>query len=191
MAYSQTLTVIIKGDIDKVTTIKKILKWVNTYIATVAAIGVGLFFFFHQLERPNLKTPDKILHLEGQVIDYSFQLKRGYRATLKQYYIWLDNYDCTFQIKADFLSYFYQSRFENEVIKGDRIRIAIPKEYENQLWDRSKNVFILSVSKNSTDYLSCEETIPRENNKFDIYAGLLFLTAGVVYYLLKRNTIIR
>jgi hypothetical protein len=169
----------------------KILKWLDTYTATVFTVVVGLFFFYHQFERPNLKTSNNILHLEGKVSDYSFQLKPGYRATLKQYYIWLGNYPCSFQIKADFLSYFYQTKFENEVKTGDIIKLTIPKEFENQIWNKNNKVFILSASKNSTDFLSLDETIPKENDNFDIYAGLFFVTAGIVYYVLKKNNIIK
>lgn len=172
-------------------TIKKTLKWLNTYDAIVFAVAVSLFFFYHQFERPKVKTSADILHLEGKVIGYSFQLKPGFRATLKQYYIWLDNYPCSFQIKADFLSYFYQTKFENEIKTGDIIKLTIPKEFENQIWNKNNNVFILSASKNSTDYLSLDETIPKENDNFDIYAGLFFLTAGIVFYVLKKNNIIK
>ena len=172
-------------------TLKKILKWVDNYTATVACIAVGLFFFYHQLSRPSLNSKDDILQIEGQVNEYSFQRKPGHRGTLKQYYIWLDNYPCTFQIKADFLSFFNQRKFENEISKGDKLNLTIPKELESQLYERATHVFILSASKNSTIYLSLEETIPKENDKFVIYVGLLFLTGGIVYYILKSRAIIK
>jgi len=171
-------------------TIKEIFKWVDQYTATIAAIGIGLFFIFHHFGRPNLKTPSSVVYVEGKVTDYSFPHKPGHKVAPKQYYIWLDNYACTFQIKSDFISYFYRSRFERDVKKGDSIKLAIPKVYENKLQDRRSNIFILSTSKNSADYLRLSETIPKENNHFDIYAGLFFLTAGGIYYLLKRNSII-
>jgi hypothetical protein len=173
-------------------TIRQILKWIDKYTATVAAVSVGLFFFYHQTTRPNLSSNDDILLLEGRVVDYSF--KRGtpsLRATSKLYYIWLDNYPCTFQIKADFLSFFYQSNFEREIRKGDSITLSIPNDKKKQIWDRNKTVFILSASKNSTSYLSIDETVPKENDKFDIYAGLFFISAGVVYYVLKSKAIIK
>jgi hypothetical protein len=172
-------------------TLKKILKWIYNYTATVAAIGIGLFFFIHQFERPNLKTADKIITLEGNVTNFSFNHKAGYKANLKQYYIWLDNYPCTFQIKADFLSYFYQSRFESEIKPGDKIKLSIPKEFENQLRIRDKNVFIFSISKDSTDYLSLNETVSKENSNFDIYAGIFFVIFGGAYYVLKKRKMIK
>lgn len=153
------------------------------------AVAVGLFMLFHQFERPNLKTSDKILHIQGQVDQYSFQRKPGYRATLKQYYIWLNNYPCTFQIKADFLSFFNQTGFETEIKTGDKLNLTIPKELENQLYESGAHVFILSAAKNSTNYLSLTDTIPKENDNFDIYAGLFFIAGGIVYYILKSRAI--
>ncbi len=172
-------------------TIKKILKWVDNYTVTVACIAGGLFFLYHQLTRPNLKSKDDILQVEGQVSNYSFKRIPGARATSKQYYIWLDNYPCTFQIKADFLSFFFQSSFENEIRKGDNVKLTIPKDHKNQLYKSNENIFILSASKNTTEYLSLEDTMPKENDNFDIYAGLLFIMGGIVYYILKSKAIIK
>ena len=179
-------------DSTKVQTLKRILKWVDYYTATIAAIAVGLFFFYHQFTRPNLTSKNDILYIEGQVSDYSFKIGRpSARATSKQYYIWLDNYPCTFQIKADFLSFFYQTKFEKEIKKGDNLKLTIPKEYKRQLDERGTNIFILSASKSSTDYLSLDDTIPKENDNFDIYAGLAFISAGLIYYILKSKAIIK
>jgi hypothetical protein len=173
-------------------TLKKILSWTNKYTATVASLAVGLFFLYHHTTRPTLSSSDDILNIGGRITNYSFKIGGpSARATSKQYYIWLDNYPCTFQIKADFLSFFYQTKFENEIKKGDNLKLTIPKEYESQLYERGRNIFILSASKGSTDYLSLDETIPKENDNFDIYAGLAFITAGLIYYILKSKAIIK
>ncbi|HEY3371523.1 MAG TPA: hypothetical protein VGK10_11775 [Prolixibacteraceae bacterium] len=174
----------------QVTPINDIFKWVDTYTATIAAIGIGLFFFFHHLEKPKVKTPYKVVDIEGQVADYSFQPQPGKKATLKQYYIWLDNYACTFQIKTDFLTYFYRSRFERDVKRGDSIRISIPKIYESKLQDKKSKIFTLSISKDSAEYLRLRETIPKENTYLDLFAGLFFWLAGGIYYFLKRDSIV-
>jgi hypothetical protein len=174
-----------------VTKIKKILKWMNTYTAAIAIVSIGMFFFYHEFERPKLKTSIDILQLEGKVTNYSFTIKSGFKSTLKQYYIWLENYPCAFQIKADFLPYFYQTKFENDVNIGDKIKLSIPKEFENQIWNKNNNVFIFSASKNSTTFLNLEQTIPKENDNFDIYAGLFFITVGIGYYILKKKKILK
>ena len=154
-------------------------------------IAIGLAILYHHFQRADLKTPDKILHIEGRVSQYSFQQKPGHRATLKQYYIWLDNYPCTFQIKADFLPFFNQTQFESEIKNGDNLQLTIPKELEDQLADRGTHIFIFSASKTSTNYLSLADTIPKENSNFDIYAGLFFFAGGIVYYILKSKAIIK
>jgi hypothetical protein len=171
--------------------LKNIFNWLDKYSVTVASVTIGFLMLYSYFDRPNLKKPDKILHIEGQVDKYSFQLESGYRATLKQYYIWLDNYPCAFQIKAGFSSFFDKTRFENEIKKGDNLKLTIPKEHKDQLSDKNAHLFILSASKNSTNYLSLADTIPEENNNFDIKSGLFFITCGIVYYILKRISIIK
>jgi hypothetical protein len=167
--------------------LKKTLIWIDTYIVTIATISIGILFFVHQFEKPNLKTKDDIMFLEGNVADFSFEIKSSYKASLNQYYIWLNNYPCTFQIKADFLPYFFQSRFEDEIKKGDKIRVAIPRDFENKLLKNDEFIFILSASKDYIDYLNLNETLEKENDNFDIYAGLLFSMFGIGYYLFKRK----
>lgn len=174
----------------KVTSIKEILNWVDSYIVTIAAIGIGIFFFFHHVERPELKTPSNVVFIEGKVADYSFEHKPSHRPALKQYYIWLDNYPCTFRIKTDYLSYFYQSRFERDIKKGDSISLSIPKVYETQLKERKSKIIILSITKDSAEYLKLIETIPKATDNYDLYAGLFLLTASGIYYFAKRKYII-
>jgi hypothetical protein len=170
---------------------KKILNWVDQYTLTIAAIGIGIFFFYHHYTRPRLKAPDDVVYVEGRVADYLFQHKPENRVALKKYYIWLDNYACTFQIKTDYLSYFYQSRFERDVKKGDSIRLSIPKVYEYQLNNRKSKIVVLSVTKDSAEYLKLIETIPKATNNFDLYAGLFLLATGGIYYFAKRKSIVR
>lgn len=170
------------------TLLKNILNWLDNYTGPFVSIVVGVFLIIHQMGRPNLKTQDDLMTLEGNVTHFSFKYKPGYKATLMQYYIRLDNYPCTFQIKADFLPYFYQSRFEDEIQPGNRIRLVIPKESENQLGIRGQKVFIFSVSKNGIEYLILKETIKKENDYFDLYAGAFFiLFGGGTYYVLKKR----
>lgn len=153
--------------------------------------AIGLAILYHHFQRPDLTAADKILHIEGHVVQYSFQEKPGHRATLKQYYIWLDNYPCTFQIKADFLPFFNKKQFESEIKNGDNLKLTIPKELDDQLFDSGTHIFILSASINSTNYLSLADTIPKENSNLDIYAGLFFIAGGMVYYILKSKAIIK
>ena len=173
-------------------TLKEILKWTNKYTATVAAVMVGIFFLYHQTTRPTLSSNNDILNIAGRVSNYSFKIGGpSGRATSKLYYIWLDNYPCSFQIKADFLSFFKQTLFENEIKIGNELNLTIPKELVDKLYQSGTKIFILSASNNSTNYLSLKDTIPKENDNFDIYAGILFILAGVVYYILKSRALIK
>ena len=161
------------------------------YTPAVVALAVGLFFFYHQLCRPSLDSSNDLSSIEGRIEDYSFARKRGYKRILKQYYIWLENHSCTFQIKADLIPFFYQKRFESHIKRGDSLKLTIPKEFANRLHDKNEEIFILSVSDDFMDYLPLKDSLTKENDKFDIYAGIFFIIGGGILYLLKRNKIIK
>ena len=112
----------------QVTTIKEILSWIDRYIIPLAAIGIGIFFLFHHFAKPPIKTPDDVVYVQGKVADYSFLPKPGQRATLERYYIWMDNYACTLQIKADYMSYFTVQDLNGISKKETVYRSPFPKD---------------------------------------------------------------
>jgi hypothetical protein len=169
----------------------KIFNGVYKYFFTLLTVVVGFSFLYFKLTSPRLKTNVDFYPIDGKIIHYSFKEVPGHRATLHQYYFWLDKYKCTFQIKADFLSHFDQSRFENEIRKGDILQITIPKEHNYKLQNKNETIFVLSITKKNTNYLSLNETIPKENDNSEVYFGLLFLIAGFIYYIMKHNHIVK
>jgi hypothetical protein len=169
----------------------KIFNWIDKSFFTIIAVAVGISFLYFKITSPRLKTATDFLHIDGKVSYYSFENVPGHRSTLHQYYIWLDNYNCTFQIKADFLPNFDHLNFENEIRKGDVLKIIVPKEHDYKLPNKNETICVLSITKNATNYLSLIETIPKENDSFDIYVGVLFIASGLIYYGLKRLNIVK
>ena len=164
----------------------QLFRFADKYKAAVFLIMVSGFFFYHQIQRPALTSSDDIKEIEGDVQDYSFEHPHGFRGRLTQYYIWLDQYPCTFQIKADFSPFFKKSLFESQVQKGDRLKLSIPKEFENDVLEENENIFILSASDSVCDFLSQKATLEKENDHFDLYAGLFFLIVGFASFAWKK-----
>ncbi|GHS94095.1 hypothetical protein FACS1894207_1680 [Bacteroidia bacterium] len=91
----------------------------------------GLFFCYHYIDKPKIKTVDDLLFLQGPLADYSFVYEINGRRSSTLYYIWLDNLPCTFQIPADWVDSFYQTAFENTVKIGDTIDINNRQKSKN------------------------------------------------------------
>ncbi|UOK42156.1 MULTISPECIES: hypothetical protein [Flavobacterium] len=147
---------------------------------------VGIFFLYHQYERPNIKSIDDITFIEGRIKDYSFKYKGGGRAISRQFYIWVQGYDCKFQIAADYLPYFQKTRFEQNLVIGDSIKIGIPNNEKEKLYE-DETILSMSIDSKYGNYLSSSDIIKEENKYFDIYAGLIFLGLGYGLYLLQKK----
>lgn len=170
--------------------VKQIFTSKNDFVASIVAIGLGILFIYNDSQGPNLQSQGETTEITAHVTNYSFKHIPGYRGTSKQYYIWFDEYPCTFQIKADYLSIFDQLSFIAMVSPGDKLTATFPKEYENKLSKQDEFIFISSLSNSSTDFLRLEDAIKKENDNLLFYVGVLFIIGGVVYFLLKQTRII-
>jgi hypothetical protein len=169
----------------KTSYIKEINKWFVLMLFPI----VGLFLLFHYSQRPNIKSQNDLTYVEGRIKNYSFEYKSGGRAISRQFYIWIQGYDCKFQIIADYLPYFEKSKFEDTKEIGDSIRISIPKVDKEKLL-QSEKVIAMSINDKMKVYLSEKDTIAENNTYSEIYAGLFFLTlGGIIYALMKRGII--
>ncbi len=184
------LLVVIKKK-QNLSVLKILYHFLDNYFASVVAILIGFFFFYSEFNRPLLRSEVDVIKINGVVANYSFKHVPGHRATLKQYYIWLENYPCTFQIPADYLPFFDKKKFEIDIKNGTILEVEFPKEYENKLSQREEFIFILSASSQLNKYLELPDTVKKENDRFDKYVGIGFITLGFVYFFLKRNRFIK
>lgn len=168
------------------TTTQKILRFFALSLFPI----VGIFFLYHQYERPNIKSVNDITFIEGRIKDFSFKYKGGGRAMSRQFYIWVQGYDCKFQIAADYLSYFQKNRFEQTLEIGDSIKIGIPNNQKEKLYE-DETILIMSIDSKHVNYMSFSDIIQEENKYFDIYAGLIFLGLGYGIYILEKKGIIK
>lgn len=163
--------------------IKQILSWLNYYIAAYGCIGAGLFFIYMHINRAKLDSQDNIYEVKGTLKEYSFKRVKGYRATSKEYYLWLDNYPCKFQIKADFLSIFQQYKFEHDMKTGSHLNFLIEKEDQNRLTNRECRVFVYSVINQKSVFLDFDLAKKEERSNFNLFAGIGFFVSGIFLFL--------
>jgi hypothetical protein len=159
----------------------------DKYAFSTVAILSGLFFLYHHLTRDTLKSDNDLVQINGPVKDYSFADKQRGLRTTHEYYVWLDNYENAFQIKADFLDYFKKNEFKAQVRKGDSILLTIPKQKTIYLNAGAENIYVLSIDHQNKNYLDKTKTMKTENSGFDLYATAFFLLIGTAYYLFKKR----
>ncbi|KQB41335.1 hypothetical protein [Flavobacterium aquidurense] len=169
---------------------KSIFKQFEKWLVLLLFPAVGIFFLFHQTQRPKIKSKNDLEVVEGKIEDYSFKYVSGGKAISRQFYIWVKGYNCKFQIIADYLNYFEKSKFEKSKKNGDSIKIVIPSEDKDKLY-KNEQIIVMSLSDNKNTYLSLKDTIAEEKKYFDIYAGILFLLIGSILIILSKKGIIR
>jgi hypothetical protein len=150
--------------------VKKIFRGIGKYHVTAFALPVGIFLFYEEYKAPTVENQDDLINIEGRIQNYTFQDKQGARGMKYEYYIFLKDFPCRFQIKADYLQLFNKTKFVENVKIGDSLKVSIPKEIENQIW-RNQDVFVLSVSSEDQKFLEEKGTIKKENKNFNVLAG--------------------
>ena len=165
-------------------------KEINKWFVLMLFPSVGLFLLFHYTQRPKVENQNDLIYVEGRIKDYSFEYKSGGKATSRQFYIWIQGYDCKFQIIADYLPYFEKSKFESTKEIGDSIRISIPNQDKEKLFKNDK-IIAMSINDKMKIYLSEKDTIDENNSYSEICAGLFFLTLGGIIYVLMRKGILK
>jgi len=161
------------------------LNRIEKYGFPIFTTFVSLMILSTELTKPNIEGKEDIVALNGTIRDYSFTLEKGYRNTLYHYYFWLNEYECTFQIKADFQDFFREYDFKGRVKSGDNISISIANENFDKINNNEERVFVMSVRTPKHKFLSLDDTIEKEKSPFMVIFALVFMSAGWLYYYLN------
>lgn len=148
---------------------------------------MGIYFIVEHNLRERPTSVDQLTDIVGTLDHYSFRDNIGWKKQSHIYFISLDEYPNKFQIKADYLRFFNKYLFEESVHKGHHIKISIPN-YNKHLIGKDEAVFITSLSANSLDFLSKQETINYEiesgqSNSDYIFGCTLFVIALLYFFL--------
>ena len=145
-------------------------------------------FLYQEIGQDKPETDDDLHEVQGLIQDYEFKHIRGFRGTKRINNIWLNNYDCTFKIKADFLSLFDKNDFIRDFKKGDQLTLEIPKYDLKHLEKPGNTFFIYSIKSSMRAYLKDGDTLMKEIESS--YTNILYactsLLAGVISILIKR-----
>jgi hypothetical protein len=151
------------------------------YAFSTIMVLISIFSFYHYYSKDTAWNENDLIHLQGRIKNFSFN--EGGRS--KIYYFWLDKYDCTFQIPADFVDLFDNDFFRNTVNSNSKLDIFVSKhnvEYLNQ----DRRIFVFQIQNQKGIYLSMKDTIKRSTQPTDIYAGFAFLIVGFIYFFIRR-----
>jgi hypothetical protein len=156
-------------------------------IRTLFLVGMGIYFIIEHKTRERPESTEDLINLNGKIIDYSFKDNTGRRKQGREYYIFLNEYPNKFQIKADYLRYFNKEIFENNFKSGRKVNLSFPKHQEH-LIGTNEAVFLTSLSINSYEYLSREQTLEFEksskSSNSSYYLGIVFIILGILVFLL-------
>jgi len=148
-----------------------------------------IYFLYIGLTREKIESENDLTEVHGKFSNYSFKDNTGNKRQGHQYYIWIDSYRNTFQIKADYLKIFNGVEFITTVRRGDDIKFTIPKFQTNKL-NSDENVFVTSIKVKRTTYLSKDKTLQMEKEIASSYLEFFlaggFLIVGLVVYIRKR-----
>ncbi len=165
----------------------KILRVVFTERKIAGAIVFtvsGFAFLFFYFVRDKVSTRADLVEVQSLLSNCSFVEDRGYRYHTFNYYLTLDGYSAQFQIIADFTDLFYKDEFKKDVKQGDSVSVWIAKSNFQDV-QKEKNIMVFMISTRQRVYLEDRFTISEYNNRFRIYAGLVFLLVGA--FLLFKN----
>lgn len=148
---------------------------------------MGIYFIVEHNFRERPTSMDQLTDIVGTLDHYSFRDNIGLKKQSHEYFISLDEYPNKFQIKSDYLQFFNKYLFEESVQKGHHIKITVPN-YKKQLIGTDETVVITSLSANSLEFLSKQETINYEidssqSNSDYIFGGTLIIIALLYFFL--------
>jgi len=159
------------------------------YLRLLFGIAALAYFSYQGLTREKIESEGDLTEVQGKFLKYSFQDHTGYKRQGHQYYIWIDAYPNTFQIKADYLGIFRVVEFVTTVRPGNTVNFTIPK-YQVKELNTNKNLFVTSIKVKQTTYLTKNEVLEIEKgiatSYADFYLAGLFSIAGLVMYLRNR-----
>ena len=164
-----------------------ILKPIRTFKLSISLFIVGVLVFVFEFTKPSINSDADLINIEGTLSHYSFEQYFELKNEKTEYYLWLNEYPCKFQISADFEPFFYKSGFENEINPGDKISILIPLVSQIDLSNSQETVRLFSINKYSTNYLNKNDALKAYNSHMLKLLGLIALVISLVSFFIKRK----
>ena len=152
------------------------------YLLCIAALAC--FYIRYTQPKPQSIVDFKLI--TGQLKSTNFvNGSRGYR----NYTFKLIGYSNSFKIKADFLSYFYATDFQ-QLENGENLTVGISNEDKSKINSTSDYLFVYLIKSESKIFLNGKDTIAFQNSVTDYYyfSGLFLLGLTLIYFGYKIKT---
>lgn len=167
-----------------------ILKFLSKYGIYLFLILFGAYSIYDGLTKKKINISD-LYAIEGTLSNYNFEVKNGgfKKPKTYHYYLWLNEFPCTFQIPADFISHFSEKEFKNNTLKGGKYILKISFKDSSSLKLSNKKIRIYSLSQERLNYLYPSFSLNKENSKNDIYLGtfIILLSSIFLFFKIKRE----
>jgi hypothetical protein len=163
----------------------KINPWLDRdyYAFTSITILLSIVTLSYFFTKDKIRSENDLTKIEGKYNSYSF--KKGNRGTL-MYYFWLNEYKCTFQIPANYISYFNRNRFIANVKKNDKLNIYISNNQVTNLNSKEK-IFVQHIGKQNLIFLNKMNSIKTEKSYSEVYFSIIIFIAGILYYVIRKT----
>ena len=151
-------------------------------------ILIGLVFIGFNFYKDKVSSTSDLIEINGTVQNYSFDKNINIRSTTYNYFIYLKEYSCGFQISADHVDLFDENKFKISVKQGDSLNIYISK-YDFALIGSIEKALVFGLDSKSNEFLNPEYVITKYNSKTQIVFGFIFIITGMIllYLDLKRR----
>jgi hypothetical protein len=166
--------------------ISKLFNWLDTYKPGLGFFFIGILMLSTEIRKESILDSTDVVEIHGTLNEYSFEKIPRHRNPLEQYYIWLEEYECTFQIKADFIPFFDKHQFIMDLWKGLPLEVSIPKSRLDNLKTKEKPICVMSIRTSKNEYLSLNQTIEKHGSNLGVYAGICFLIVGVLIFAIQK-----
>lgn len=110
----------------------KLSPWLDRdyYGFTSIAILVSIVTISQFVTREKIWSENDLVAIEGEFSNYSFKHESRGRSL---YFFWLNEFQCTFQIPADYLDSFNEIGFVTNTERNDNLKLYISKKQLDNL----------------------------------------------------------
>lgn len=139
-------------------------------------------FITSHFNKEVISSANDLFCISSIVSSYSFTQKQD---GIKAYYIWMEGYDCTFQISADYVYSFDDYSFRQFAAGNSFTDLYIARS-KIDLLSTNEKLLLYHINDQERTYLSMKSTLKIHNRNTQLYAGIFFLILGASYYFIRR-----
>jgi hypothetical protein len=162
----------------------RIAKFFNKKLGVaIFFLTIGFTFLIIFITKDKVYSKSDLIEISASLRNYSFTEFEGYRNHTYSYYLYLDGYRNTFQIIADFVDYFDNSKFEQIMKPGDLTNVEITRKDFEKLRNQKK-IKVFGLSAKNEIFLSPKDSIRQYNSQLLLFVFTAFIIVGFITFII-------